>query len=141
MSVIKTRKRNVGGTHALPINFVCAYEPLPQDSFIETYLNGPDGRYLLMTQTIDRYQATADWAVGIADQMAWPIEVVPITMQEFVERNRERFERALAAMTDQERGALRADAVRAMAEVMRDCDDAEVRADAFDVLVKLGALR
>jgi hypothetical protein len=40
-------------------------------------------------------------------------------------------------MTDQERGEWRQICIRTCAEVMRDCDDLEVRAEAYDVLVQL----
>ncbi len=140
MSVIKTKKRKVVG-HMLPINFVCAHEPLPQDSFVETYLTFPDGQRLFVTQTIDQYQAAVDWAVKMVDQMAWPIEVVPITMSEYLRKTRKQLERCLAAMTDQERGELRAFVTKAVAELMRDSDNREVRADAYKVLVAVGVVQ
>lgn len=49
MAVIKTKQ-----------NFVCAYEPMEQDCFVETWIGGEPNRYLLLTQTIDQYQAAVD---------------------------------------------------------------------------------
>lgn len=129
MAVIKTKR-----------NFVCAYDPLEQDCFVETWMNG-EQRYLLLTQTIDQYRSAVDWAVSMVGQMAWPIEVVPISGVEYLRRNRERVERTLDHMTDQERGELRQLVVKACAEVLRDCDDHDVRADAYDVLVKMKVIR
>lgn len=123
MSVIKTGR-----------NHVYAYEPLPEDSFVLTYLRGPTERHLLSTRGIDAYQAAVDWAVGIADQMAHPIVLVPITFAEYAAANSERMESWLAQLDDQQRGKLRREAVAAMLEVMRDCPDPEVRADAMNVL-------
>jgi len=77
MSVIKTRR-----------NFVCAYEPIAEDYFVETWLRGEPNRYRLLTQTIDRYDEAVAWAVGVADEMECPIEVVPITALEFIDRLR-----------------------------------------------------
>lgn len=134
--IIKTKIRDVSPGE-LPINFVCAYEPEPHDSFVETYLTVVDGQKLLTTQTIDQYQAALDWAVKMADQMACPITLLPITAEEFLRNRWQQMERALGAMTDQERGVLRGHIVQAMAEVVRDCDDADVRAEVCDVLVKL----
>jgi hypothetical protein len=74
MAVIKTKR-----------NFVCAYEPTEQDSFVEVWLTG-DQRRLMLTQTIDHYQKAVDWAVGMADQMALPLEVVTVTASEYLRR-------------------------------------------------------
>ena len=123
MSVIKTER-----------NHVYAYEPLPEDSFVLTYLRGPTERRLLGTQGIEAYQAAVEWAVGIADQMAHPIVLVPITFAEYVAANRDRMESWLANLDDQQRGGLRRVAVTSLLEVMRDCPDPEVRAEAMDVL-------
>lgn len=130
MSVIKTKR-----------NFVCALEPLPEDQYVETWLMGSEGQYLLLTQPIERYQEAVDWAVGMADKMAWHLELVPITRAEYLQRQRERVDRAVARMTDQERGELRQVVVSTAAEVMRDCPDREVRAKGYDVLVKMRAVR
>jgi hypothetical protein len=74
MSIIKTKR-----------NFVCAYEPTEQDSFVEVWLTG-DQRRLMLTQTIDHYQEAVDWAVSMADQMALPLEVVTVTASEYLRR-------------------------------------------------------
>lgn len=129
MAVIKTKR-----------NFVAAYEPLEGDCFVEAWLTG-ENRHLLLTQTIDQYRAAVDWAVGMADQMAWPLEVVTITRAEYLHRNRDTICAALAAMTDQERGELRQLVVKACAQMLRDCEDSGVRADAYDVLVKMKVVK
>jgi hypothetical protein len=79
MSVIKTKR-----------NFVCAYEPMAQDRFVLTFLRGSEERHLLSTQPIEQYEDAVDWARCMADQMACPIEVVPITASEFAARGRGR---------------------------------------------------
>ncbi|NVN10825.1 hypothetical protein [Nguyenibacter vanlangensis] len=43
----------------------------------------------------------------------------------------------LAILNDQERGELRHIAVSSMCELMRYCDDFEVRAEAYDILTQL----
>lgn len=80
MSVIHTKR-----------NFVCAYEQLPEDSFVDTVLIGMDmkgnpTRQRLLTQPIDQYQGAVDWAVSMADAMASPIEIVPMTAEEYERR-------------------------------------------------------
>lgn len=79
MAVIKTER-----------SFVCAYEPLDADHFVETWVNGSEERYLLLTQPIDDYQEAVGFAVSMSDQMESPLEVVPITASEYLERHRER---------------------------------------------------
>ncbi len=79
MSVVKTKQ-----------NFVCAYEPMALDRFVLTFLKGSEERHLLSAQPIEQYEDAVDWAVGIADQMACPIEVVPITASEFAARGQGR---------------------------------------------------
>lgn len=123
MAIIKTER-----------NHVYAYEPLPDDSFVRTYLGTPDGRKLLSTRPIDGCQAAVDWAVGMADEMAFPINIVPISAEEFAQQNRER----LAQLDHQQRGRLRQVAVASMLEVLRDCPDPGVRAGAYEILKTLG---
>jgi len=72
-------------------NFVCAYEPLPDDRYVDTVLigmdmNGQPKRNRLLTQPIEKYQEAVDWADNMADVMAAPIEVVPMTAEEYERR-------------------------------------------------------
>ncbi len=126
-------------------NFVCAYEPQDGDCFVETWLGGYEldgsAKRWLFTQNIEEYRAAVDWAVGIADQMVHPLEVVPITGAEYLRQNRELMEKTLMGMTDQERGELRQWAIKACMEILRDCDDAAVRAEAYDALVQMKVVR
>ncbi|WP_426031070.1 winged helix domain-containing protein [Cypionkella sp. TWP1-2-1b2] len=73
-------------------NHVYAYDPQPEDAFVYTWLMGSEKRHLLTTRTIDQYQAAVDWAVGMADQMANPIEVVTVSGVEYLKRNRDALE-------------------------------------------------
>ena len=65
-------------------NMVCAYEPEPDDLFVRVDWHGPDedGRHRRAFEgplwPIDRYQAAVDWAVSMADQMRFPLHVVPL---------------------------------------------------------------
>ncbi len=123
-------------------NRVYAYE-LTDDVFLRVGWAAPgDGQHLrtitLPYQPISTYWDTVAWAVSIADQMAYPIHVVPLNYDDI--RNTGRFKpicEAVASMTDQERGEMHQMAIATCAEVMRDCDDQYIRADAYDVLVQL----
>lgn len=92
----------------------------------------------LRYEPITEYQRAVDWAVSMADLMAHPIHVVPLNADDM--RVPSRFDpicAAVASMTDQERGEMRRVVVTTCAEVMRDCDDWRVRADAYDILRQL----
>ncbi len=126
MTIIKTKQ-----------NYVYAYDPMPEDVFVHTWLMGSEKRHLLSTQTIDRYQDAVAWAVGMADQMAHPIELVPVDGVEYLMRNREALEDHLASLTDHQQGELRQHMVASMTQILRDCPDEDTRADAYEVLQKL----
>jgi hypothetical protein len=53
----------------------------------------------------------------------------------------ERVKQAITGLTDQERGELRRVVVSTLAAVMRDCDDPDVRADAYDLLLDMKVIR
>ena len=89
-------------------------------------------------EPITEYQAAVDWAVGMADSMAHPIHVTPLSHSDIFNTARwHPFRDFIAGMNDQQRGELRHIVVSSMCEVMRDCDDWQVRADAYDILRKL----
>jgi hypothetical protein len=88
---------------------------------------------------ISAYQECLDWAVAIADQMARPLYVVPLNHNDIL-RSPQRwapFADMLATLNDQERGQLRQMAIATCADVMRDCDEWHVRAEAYDILTQL----
>lgn len=125
-------------------NRVVAYEPQADDVFVRISLLGPkgDGKHLeprhFPYEPIAQYQAAVDWAVNIADQMAYPIHVVPLNHSDILNTARfDPFAKMLANLNDQERGELRQMAIAACASIMLDCDDQKVRVDAYDVLVQL----
>lgn len=126
MSIIKTDR-----------NHVYAYEPLPEDSFVQTYLGTAEGRELLTTCHVVDYSGAVADAVRMADHNAYPVTLVPITASEFTAKHREKLE----ALDDQTRGRLRQVAIASMLEVLRDCDDPGTRADAYGVLQTLGVVR
>jgi hypothetical protein len=126
MSIIKTER-----------NTVYALEPLPEDSFVQTYLGTPEGRELLTTCHVDDYSRAVADAVQMADRMDYPVTLVPITASEFTAKHREKLE----ALDDQTRGRLRQVAIASMLEVLRDCDDPDTRAEAYGVLRTLGVVK
>ena len=74
----------------------------------------------------------------MADRMAHPLHVVPLNHRDILCTARfDPMRAAIQRMNDQERGAMRRDVVNSMCEVLRDCDDWQVRADAYDVLHQL----
>ena len=63
-------------------NTVYAYEPLPEDSFVQTYLGTAEGRELLTTCNVADYSRAVAEAVRMADRMDYPVTLVPITANE-----------------------------------------------------------
>ena len=132
MAIIKTQR-----------NWVYAYDPQPDDVFVRVGWTAPgDGNYrrtiTLPYQPISTYEEAVDWAVSIADQMAYPIHVLPLCYSDI--RNTGRFDRirdALAIMTDQEHDDMQKLVAETCAVVMRDSTDWQVRADAYELLVQL----
>lgn len=131
-------------TIATQRNRVITEEPEEDDVFVRVSLTAygvEPGRLSvrhLPYQPISDYDEAVAWAVSMADQLAYPIHVVPLSYSDI--RNTERFTpicEAVASMDDQERGAMRQVVVTTCAEVMRDSDDWHVRADAYDILTQL----
>lgn len=125
-------------------NVVITEQPEPDDVFVQISLLGPGDEpglwhpRSLGYEPVSGYQAAVDWAVGMADQFAKPIYVVPLSHNDILRTGRwDPFRDFIAGMNDQERGELRRMIVTTAAEVMRDSDDPEIRADMFDVLRKL----
>jgi hypothetical protein len=136
MTVINTSRNKV---HAHAIG--------DDDAFVRISLLGYDeagtrvARHLPY-QPISDYNAAVAWAIRMADQLAYPIHVVPLSYSDI--RNTGRFTPiadAVASMDDQQRGAMRQTVVTTACSVMRDCDDPEIRADMFDVLRQLKVIR
>jgi hypothetical protein len=125
-------------------NHVYTYEPQPgHDVFVEILIGpGGDSRLYrqLLIQPIDQWQAAVDWAVGIADQMAHPVYVAAVGAPCFIRQHGDQVQREFDNLSDQQRDALRQNIVNTCAAAMRDCPDDDVRADAFEVLAKLGVV-
>lgn len=64
-------------------NYVMVGNAKPNDRYVATYImpNG-SGRLLLTTQPIERMQSAIRWALDMADQMAGPLEIVPIESED-----------------------------------------------------------
>ena len=126
-------------------NRVIAEDPEADDLFVRVSWLGAheDGRHLRAfdgpVEPIENYRGAIDWAVSMADDLRFPLFVVPMTGIDALRSDS--VKRAVANLTDQERGELRQLVVTTMAELMRDCDQSEVRADAFDVLADMGVVK
>lgn len=125
-------------------NKVVCDEPQPDDVLVRVTLTVPGEEPGTRTvrhlpyEPVSDYQAAVDWAVSIADQMAYPIHVVSLSHNDIFRTERwTPFAKFIAGMDDQERGELRRIVVTTAAEVMRDCDDPRIRADMFNVLRQL----
>ena len=134
MPVIKTKN-----------NRVAADDPGPDDTHVQVFWFGPpqDGLHRQQfegpIEPIENFEATVAWAVEMASQTVYPLYVMPITGVEVLRT--EQVRRGVAALNDQQRGDLRARMVTTLAEVMRDCGDPAVRADAYEVLQQMKVVR
>ena len=126
-------------------NKVVADEPEPRDVFVRVTWFGPpqDGKHLKQFHgpilPIYRYDEAVAWAREMAEQMVFPLYVLPLTGVEVLRT--EQVQRGVANLTDQQRGELRRLLVTTLAEVMRDCAKPDVRAAAFDVLAEMGVVQ
>ncbi|MDM7930026.1 hypothetical protein [Blastomonas fulva] len=122
-------------------NRVVADEPEDDHTHVQVVWFSPsqDGRHRKVfdgpLMPIEDYQEAVAWAVSMANQMTYPLYVVPLCGTDALAD--ERLQRAAATLSEQERNELRRFVVAQLAAIMRDCDDAMVRADAYDVLVGL----
>lgn len=134
MAIIKTQR-----------NYVYALDPQDSDCMVETQIGpgagGGNTYRRLLVQPISEYQAAVDWAVSMADQFEHPIRLVPISAAEFADEHRDAFQQCFDAMSPAERFELRREVVATAAAVMRDCENGEIRADAYEVLVKMGVVK
>ena len=101
---------------------------------MQTRMRSPTEHFVLNTQGIEQYPAAVDWAVSMADAMAHPLTILPISAPEFIQANRAHLENGLASMTDLERDELRQVVVNRMLVAMRDNNDPALRAEAYEVL-------
>jgi hypothetical protein len=129
-------------------NKVVTDDPEPDDVLVYVGWIGPtdDPNVLRSFATrhmpITHYQECLDWAVGIADQMAHPLYVVPLSHDDIFRTERwTPYRDFIASMNDQERGELRSIVVTTACSVMRDCDDPDIRSDMFHVLKQLKVIR
>jgi hypothetical protein len=127
-------------------NHVVTYETDRDDAFVQVMWLGPSElhggtakQFFGPLLPIEDHQTAVDWAVAMADQMRFPLHVVPLRRAEALAS--EEMRRAAARLTQTERGELRAVMIATLAAVMRDCDDAAVRAEAYEVLVDMGLVR
>ena len=132
--------------HRTKTNMVVAEEIGEADHWVQVVWHGPpeEGQrhcreFAGPPWPIEEYDKTVQWAVGIADQMRFPLYVVPLRAVDVIRT--ERVQQAIMRLTDQERGELRRMVVAMLAEVLRDCDDPEVRADAYDLLLDMKVIR
>lgn len=115
-------------------NKVVTDEPEANDVLVYVGWTGPtdDPRVRRAISTrylpITAYRECLDWAVAIADQFSHPLYVVPLNHDDILHTDRwNPFADMLATLNDQQRGEVRQMAVATCCELMRDCEDREVR--------------
>jgi hypothetical protein len=126
-------------------NRVVADEPECDDTHVRVVWFGPpqDGLHMKIFHgpalPAEDYDDAVEWARSMADQMVYPLYVVPMTGVEVMRT--EQMQRGVANLTDEQRWELRQEMIAMLAKVMRDCDDPVVRADAHEILAQMKVVR
>ena len=127
-------------------NCVIADDPEPDDVFVRVAVLGEDLSkphvlapcFLQPLTPISEYQTLVDWAVSVADQFARPLYVVPVSANRFLHTDLfTPYRKMIATLPNQEWGELRQLCIATAAEVMRDCDDSNLRRECYDILIQL----
>ena len=124
---------------------MAADEPEDDHTHVQVFWFGPptDGLHRKVfegpLEPIGMYEEAVAWACEMAEQMVYPLYVLPMTGAEVL--HKPQVQRAFAELTPQQRGELRREVVTMLVGIMRDCHDRRVRADAHAVLVDFGVIR
>ena len=74
MAIFKTKR-----------NMIAAYEPLPEDLFVLTYVGGRKHTFLQAVRAIGQYSVAVNWAFMMADKLEHVVDVVPVTGFEYLQ--------------------------------------------------------
>lgn len=128
-------------------NRVVADDPEPGDIAVQVAWRAPVGdgvheRYLeLPYMPISDYDEIVEWAVGFADHLDHPIIVLPLNHLDILHTIRAgRYPKVFANLAEAEQRELQHLLVDACVAIMRDCDDPDVRAEAYQHLQALGVV-
>ena len=136
MPVIKTKRNKVVADDLEPDDVVILV------AWRAPTVDGEHQRYIeLPWQPISEYNETLDWAISIADQITHPIYILPLSHRDILQTSRfAPYRKFLTNMNEQERAEVRQIIVDSCAAIMRDSDTPTLRADAFNILAKLGVV-
>jgi len=126
-------------------NRVAADEPEPDDTHLQIITFGPseDGRCRIATESsplpIDRYDATVDWALKMADQMVYPIYILPLSAVQVLRLKV--VQDGIANLSAQQEEELRQEVITGLKKIMWNSDDKRARADAYELLVDMKVVK
>jgi hypothetical protein len=82
-----------------------------------------------------------DWAISMADQLTYPIYILPLSHRDILQPNRfAPYRKFLANMNEDDRMEVRQLVVDSCATIMRDSNTPALRANAFNMLKQLGVV-
>lgn len=125
MSIIKTKR-----------NHVAALEPQPGDVAVVTRIGAAR-----VVQPIQQYASAVHESAKLADHMRAHVDVVPIDANDLLSIGGQSFGAMFRGLPAAVLEELRQDCINACSEAVRYSDDADVRAQAAAVLVKLGVVQ
>ena len=113
-------------------NYVSVLGPGPEDLFVVTMVDGK--RYAI--QPVSEYSSALDIAEKLAEQISSPVKLMALSLNEVLAFTGVSLVDLAAGLTteDDER------AITACREVLRECNDRGLRAQAEEVLVSMGAI-
>ena len=136
MPVIKTKRSKVVADDPEPGDVVI------QVAWLTPTVDGKHQRYIeLPWQPISEYNETLDWAISIADQLAHPIYILPLSHRDILQTNRfDPYHKFLANMNEDDRMEVRQIIVDSCAAILRDSNTPALRVDAFNTLKQLSVV-
>lgn len=112
-------------------------EPLQTDHVVVTLI---DGRRASV-QPAHQYERVRDAAQNVAKETGCRVKVLPMIITELMNFMGVDAAAFAASLTDEEEAGLRQATVTACKEALREANDAAVRKEAYDLLVRVGELR
>lgn len=98
-------------------------------------------RFLQSAYAIDQYRAAVHWAVGVADKLLRPVEVMPVSYEEYLDLVKQENAHRSFNSHDDCHFELFQEMVRSMLETLSDEDDSEKQEIAHWYLADIGVSR
>lgn len=116
----------------VPIDRVVTAEPGPRDVCVVTFIEGVRAAINLVTE----YEQARAKAIAFAKETKRPVKLLPVTARELMGFMHVKPSELFGPSADD--AEMRQLVVSTCREALRECNDASVRREAFDLLVNMG---